>query len=113
MIFSIMDLSQKKSDGNGLSEHIEKYIEWDGAVAENLDFCYKFAENIVMKLIVDDCSKEKNQRDNLFNPEFVYGGVGCDDKTFKICTVCNYAKGLHVIGKEPPDVINSVLDYIQ
>ena len=38
MIFPIMDLSQKKSDGNGLSEHIEKYIEWDGEVVENLDF---------------------------------------------------------------------------
>ena len=35
--------SHEGSDGNGLSERIEKYIEWDGAVAENLDFCYKFA----------------------------------------------------------------------
>ena len=68
--------SHEGSDGNGLSERIEKYIEWDGAVAENLDFCYKFAENIVMNLIVDDGSKEKHQRNNLFNPEFVYGGVG-------------------------------------
>ena len=65
--------SHEGSDGNGLSERIEKYIEWDGAVAENLDFCYKFAENIVMNLIVDDGSKEKHQRNNLFNPEFVYG----------------------------------------
>ena len=67
-----------------------------------------------MNLIVDDGSKEKHQRENLFNPEFVYGGVGCDEhKTFKICTVCNYAKGLHPIGEEPPDVINSVQDYLQ
>ena len=27
-----------------------------------LDFSYKFAENIVMNLIVDDGSKEKHQR---------------------------------------------------
>lgn len=27
--------------------------------------------------------------------------------------MCNYAKGLHAIGEEPPDVINSVQDYIQ
>ena len=67
-----------------------------------------------MNLIVDDGSKEKNQRLNLFNPEFKYAGVGCDShKTFKICTVCNYAKGLHSKGEEPPDVINSVEDYIQ
>ena len=62
MIFSIMDLSQKKSDGNGLSERIEKYIEWDGVVVENLDFCYKFGENIVWILIVDDSSKEKKPK---------------------------------------------------
>ena len=106
--------SHEGSDGNGLSERIEKYIEWDGAVAENLDFCYKFAENIVMNLIVDDGSKEKHQRFNLFNPDFKFAGVGCDaHKTFKICTVCNYAQGIHAIGEEPPDVINSVQDYIQ
>ena len=106
--------SHEGSDGNGLCERIEKYVEWDGAIAENLDFCYKFAENIVMNLIIDDGSKEKYQRNNLFNPQFVYGGVACDThKTFKICTVCNYAKGLHAIGEEPPDVINSVQDYIQ
>ena len=106
--------SHESSDGNGLSERIEKYIEWDGAIAENLDFCYKFAENIVMNLIVDDGSKEKHQRFNLFNPDFKFAGVGCDaHKTFKICTVCNYAQGIHAIGEEPPDVINSVQDYIQ
>ena len=32
--------SHEGSDGNGLSERIEKYVEWDGAIAENLDFCY-------------------------------------------------------------------------
>ena len=64
-----------------------------------------------MNLIVDDGSKEKHQRSNLFNPEFKYAGVGCNShKTFKICTVCNYAKGLHAIGE---DVINFVQDYIQ
>ena len=85
--------SHEGSDGNGLCERVEKYVEWDGAIAENLDFCYKFAENIVMNLIIDDGSKEKHQRSNLFNPEFVYGGVACDvHKTFKICTVCNYTR---------------------
>ncbi len=105
--------SHEGSDGTGISDRVEKYIEWDGALAENLDFCYKFAENIVMNLIVDDGSKQKHQRSNLFNPEFVYVGVGCDKhKTFKICTVINYAKGLHAIGEEPTDVVNSVQDYI-
>ena len=40
--------SHEGSDGSSISDRIEKYIEWDGAIAENLDFCYKFAQNIVM-----------------------------------------------------------------
>ena len=79
------------SNGKGLCERIEKYIEWDGAIAENLEFCYKFAQNIVMNLIIDDGSENKNQRDNLFDPNFQYVGIACDaHKTFKICTVINY-----------------------
>ena len=106
--------SHEGSDGNGICERVEKYVEWDGAIAENLDFCYKFAENIVMNLIIDDGSKEKHQRSHLFNKDFNFCGVGCDKhKSFKICSVIIYAKGLHPIGEEPPDVVNSVQDYIE
>lgn len=105
--------SHEGSDGNGISDRIERYIEWDKAIAENLDFCYKFAENIVMNLLIDDGTKEKHQRTNLFNREFKFVGVGCNQhKTFKTCTVIDYAKGLHEIGEEPTDVTNSVQDYI-
>ena len=34
-------------------------MEWSNC---RLDFSYKFSENIVMNLIVDDGSKEKHQR---------------------------------------------------
>ena len=105
--------SHEGSDGSSISDRIEKYIEWDGAIAENLDFCYKFAQNIVMNLIVDDGSVKKHQRNNLFDPTFKYVGVGCDKhKTFKYCTVITFAKGLHSIGDEPTDVVDSVRDYI-
>lgn len=105
--------SHEGSDGSGISDRIEKYIEWDGAIAENLDFCYKFAQNIVMNLIVDDGSEKKHQRSNLFDPTFKYVGIGCDKhKTFKYCTVVTFAKGLHAIGDEPTDVVDSVRDYI-
>ena len=64
--------------------------------------------------IVDVGSKEKYQRLKLFNPVFKYAGVGSNShKTFKICTVCNYAKVIHSIGEVPPDIINSIQDYIQ
>ena len=57
--------SHKGSNGNNINERIEKNIEWDGAIAENLGFCYAFPENIIMDLIIDDSSEDKHQRNNL------------------------------------------------
>ena len=55
------------SDGKNISDRIEKYCEWDGAAAENLDFGFRNAENIILNLIIDDGVKERNQRFNLFH----------------------------------------------
>ena len=105
--------SHEGSDGSGISDRVERYIEWDGAIAECLDFCYRYAENIIMNLVVDDGAKEKNQRKNLFNDEFNYVGIAFNPhRSLKYCCVIVYAKGLHPIGEEAPDVINSISDYI-
>ena len=102
------------SNGSLLSDRIEKYTEWDGAIAESLQFCYKYAENIIISLIIDDGSTEKHQRENLFNEEFQYIGIGCaKHKTFKLCTVFNYAKNLYPIGQEPPEKIEYDQNYLQ
>ena len=64
-----------------------------------------------MDIIIDDGFKEKNQRKNLFNPNFSYGGIGCDSHiTFKTCIVFNYAKELYKTGEQPP-IKNSIQDY--
>ena len=103
--------SHEGSDGKGLCERIEKYTEWNWSIAENLSFCWSLAENIIMDIIIDDGFKEKNQRKNLFNPNFSYGGIGCDSHiTFKTCIVFNYAKELFKIGEQPP-IKNSKQDY--
>ena len=102
------------TNGSLLSDRIEKYTEWDGAIAESLQFCYKNPENIIMSLIIDDGSNEKHQRENLFSEEFQYIGIGCaKHKTFKLCTVFNYAKNLYPIGEEPPEKIEYDQNYLQ
>ena len=102
------------SNGSLLSDRIEKYTEWEGAIAESLQFCYKNAENIILSLIIDDGSEEKHQRQNLFSEEFQYIGIGCaKHKTFKLCTVFNYAKNLYKIGEEPPEKIEYDQNYLQ
>ena len=71
-------ITHEGSDGSNITDRIEKYCEWDGIVAENLDFGFRIGENVVMNMIIDDGVKEKNQRKNIFNKEFNYIGVGLD-----------------------------------
>ena len=80
------------SDGKNISDRIEKYCEWEGAAAENLDFGFKKAENIILNLLIDDGVKERNQRMNLFNPDFKYIGIGAGShRDYGICVVIGYA----------------------
>ena len=97
-----------------LFQRIEKYIEWDGGCAENLDFGFKNAENIILNLLIDDGCEERNQRFNMFNPEYKYIGIGCSKhRDYGFCSVFVYAKGLRNIG-DPPNVgINYIQDYIK
>ena len=93
------------SDGSNITDRIENYCEWDGIVAENLDFGFKEAENIVMNMIMDDGVKERCQRKNIFNREFNYIGIGVGPhKIFGIGVVVGYAKNIRKIGTEPEDV---------
>ena len=97
-----------------LFERIEKYIEWDGACAENLDFGFKTAQNIILNLLIDDGCSDRNQRQNLFNPIYLYTGIGCSThRDYGYCCVFVYAKGLRNIG-DPANVgINYIQDYIK
>ena len=97
--------SHEGINGINLSDRVEKVVEWDGAIAESLVFCYKTAENIVMSIVIDDGDVNKNQRDILFNENFKYVGIGCNKhKVSKYCTVIVYAEGLRYKGEEMKNV---------
>ena len=102
------------SDGKNISDRIEKYCEWDGALAENLDFGFKDPENIILNLLIDDGVKERNQRYNLFHPSFKYIGVGVGShRDYGICAVIGYAKDLRPLGSEPKNVSDFIQEYIK
>ena len=93
------------TDGSNITDRIEKYCEWDGVVAENLDFGFKEPDNVAMNMIMDDGVKEKCQRKNIFNKEFNYIGVGVGKhKVYGICVVIGYASNIRNIGSKPLDV---------
>ena len=44
---------------------LEQYCDWDGVIAENIDFGFKIPENIIMNMIIDDGDENRYQRMNL------------------------------------------------
>ena len=106
--------SHEGSRDSTLYDRIEKYIEWDGACAENLDFGFRNAENIIINMLIDDGSEERDQRKNMFDTKYKYIGIGCGKhRDYGYCTVLVYAKSLRNIG-DPPNVgINYIQDYIK
>ena len=108
-----MNLLEENKE-NGIIERIEKYIESDEAKIRKFDFCYKFVENIITNFNIDNYFKEKYQRINLFNPDFVYAGFSCDNnKIFKVWIILYYAKILHEIGEKFPDIKKNIQDIIK
>lgn len=102
------------SDGSNISERLEKYCEWDGACAENIDFGFKKAENIIINLLVDDGVSERFQRKNLFHPDLKYIGAAVGPhKNYGICAVIGYTKGIRRLGQEPTEVADFIQDYIK
>ena len=102
------------SDGKNISDRIEKYCEWEGAVAENLDFGFKKAENIILNLLIDDGVKERNQRFNLFHPDFKYIGIATNyHRDYSVCAVIGYAIDLRPLGSEPKNISDFIQEYIK
>ena len=101
------------SDGKNISERIEKYAEWDGDIAENLDFGFKKAENIMMNLLVDDGVKERYQRSNIFYPKFRYIGVGIGPhKDYGTCVCIGYSRNIRDLGSDLTNILDYINEYV-
>ena len=101
------------SDGKNISERIEKYGEWDGDIAENLDFGFKKAENIIMNLLIDDGVKERFQRSNIFYPKFKYIGIGMGPhKDYGTCVCIGYARNIRELGSDLTNILDYINEYV-
>ncbi len=106
--------THESSNGNNVSDRIEKYCEWDGACTENIDFGTKIAENIIINFIVDDGIPKRPHRSNLFNPQLNFIGVACGAHTEHIIgTVVNYVAGIRNLGESSTDGKNFISDYMK
>ena len=102
------------SDELNIADRIEKYVEWDGAAAESIDFGFKTPENILLNLLIDDGVKDRYQRYNLFNNNFKYIGIGIGPhREYGICVVIGYAMNVRPLGSEPKNMSEFIQEYIK
>ena len=80
------------SDKSHMNDRVEKYCDWNGGLAESLDFGTNQAENIMIKLLICDGDKKRSQRNYIFDPGFIYFGAGFSQHIkYKRCCVISYA----------------------
>jgi uncharacterized protein YkwD len=84
-------LDHTGSDGSTTDQRVSRYIEWNVTLAENIDCGGKTAEDVMINLIVDDGNEDRGHRENIFNSEIKYIGVGYSKhKEYEFCTVLDY-----------------------
>ena len=94
-------ISHEGTEIKNIYNRLEKYCDWDGAIAENLDFGFKIPENIIMNMIIDDGDENRYQRQNLFFPDFKYVGIGVGPhRDYGICVVIEYAYNIREKGTQ-------------
>lgn len=84
-------LGTTENDETSIEERISKYVDWDIAISENVDFGGTSGEEIVINLLVDDGVDDRSHRANLFNTKTKYFGIGVSThKEYELCTVIDY-----------------------
>ena len=65
------------SDGSTMERRMNRYGQWRGSAAENIEYGSDEARMVVISLIVDDGVAGRGHRNNIFDPMLGVAGVGC------------------------------------
>lgn len=85
--------SHTGSDNSKIGDRLDRYGRWMGKVGESINFSTFDPEEVIMDLIISDGELSRSQRNNIFNPDFVYAGISaCKHQKLGICLVINYAQ---------------------
>ena len=89
-------LSNSGEEENGedefhIEQRVEKYLDYDYAISENIDFGGSTGVEVIVNLLVDDGVKLRTHRENLFSDKFQYYGVAVSTHPeYDYCTVIDY-----------------------
>lgn len=80
------------SDGSVPSHRASEYGTWGGRMGENISYGSETAREFVMELIIDDGVPSRGHRDTIFDPDYAWTGVGCDQHAvYRTVCVMTYA----------------------
>ena len=78
-------------DESHIQERVEKYIDYDYAISECIDFGGSTGKEVIVNLLVDDGVKFRTHRQNLFSDKYQYYGVAVTDHPeYDYCTIIDY-----------------------
>ena len=76
---------------NAIENRLAKYLDWDYAVSESIDYGGTSGKEVIVNLLVDDGVKLRTHRENIFNQNFLYFGVAVvPNEEYEFCTVIDY-----------------------
>ena len=89
-------------DENQIEQRVEKYLDYDYSISENIDFGGSTGVEVIVNLLVDDGVKNRTHRENLFSDKYEYYGVGVfEHPDYDFCTVIDYFGD--IIGYKDPE----------
>jgi uncharacterized protein YkwD len=82
-------LGHDGSDRSHGGERISRYGSWSTTWGENISYSRKTAREVVVALIIDDGTRSRGHRKNIFNPKFNYAGAafGPHARYRTVCTI--------------------------
>jgi len=82
-------LGHEGSDRSHGGDRISRYGSWSNTWGENISYSRKTAREVVVALIVDDGTRSRGHRKNIFNSKFNYAGAafGPHARYRTVCTI--------------------------
>lgn len=91
IVLSKLKAEDKVDDDERIDERVQKYLDYDFAISECIDFGGSTGVEVVVNLLVDDGVMLRMHRENLFSEKFLYFGVGVvSHPDYDFCTVIDY-----------------------
>lgn len=105
-------VSHDGSDGSTVSDRLERYCEWEGQCAENIDFGTKKGLNALLSFIIDDGVPNRGHRKNLLNGAYRLFGIAMGPhKEYEVVLVVNFVQSIREKDKPFHDLATYKYNY--